>query len=537
MENLLDSIQAIPRRTGLSSGTIGVLLGIVILCLGGFLFSYTVSIDDELILIHREESILWHFQLGRFMLGLLRRGFWPSTHPFVAYACLAVAYVTSYALLIGIHNLRHSWRTTLGFLIFLAFPTNWLLQEFPVTAFSLAFGLVLAPVAVIETLRVHSGEATRERPRWRLSLVAIALLVILTGFFQSFLLLYVSIAIGAVLLDGDATRAGASNRLSALPYVFGYGVIAILLHRLVVKLSLFIQDLEPAHIDQYTRNTLGMLRFRPLDYLLGHSSQILRTYVHPGYSYGADLWALPLLVAGAILTWWVTRKRLPSGTPPIQAGLVVLLLLSPFLLNMLSTPDRLPLRSYVSLPYVIWVFAMLWLHQARILRRGSLLASALVTGLLGFQCLNATSEYFFSRHYNARADLVTASTIASAMLNRPEFQGQGPLSLVVQGKLKRPQLTRSAWYSTANGSFFNWADGSSGRIVAYLRTLGITNLTAGDGATSDRVIDQFSAMRPWPDPGSLRLEGDVLLLKLSEEAKPLRSPPGPPRQGGRGRRG
>lgn len=537
MDSLFGSIQAIPRRTGLSSGTVGVLLGITILCLGGFLFSFTESIDDELTLTQTEQSILWHFQVGRFMLGWLRRGFWTSTHPFVAYACLAVAYVASYALLIGLHNLRHSWRTTLAFLPFLAFPTNWLLQEFPVTAFSLAFGLVLAPLAVIETLRVHSGEAAREGSRWRFSLVTIGLLVVLTGFFQSFLLLYVSIGIGAVLVDGDASRAGASNRLSALPPAFGYAAIAILLHRLIVKLSLFIHGLEPAHLDQYTRNTLGMLRFRPLDYLLGHATQILRTYVHPGYSYGADLWALPLLVGGAILTWWATRKRLPSGSPTIQAGLVVLLLLSPFLLNVLSTPDRLPLRSYVSLPYVIWVFAMLWLLQARTLQRGSLLASALVTGLLGFQCLNATSEYFFSRHYNARADLVTASTIASAMLNRPEFQGQGPLTLVVQGKLDRPLLSRSAWYSTANGSFFNWDGGSATRIVAYLRTLGIANLTAGDETTRKRVLHQFSAMRPWPDPGSLRLQGDVLLLKFSGEAEPLRPPPGQPRPGGRGRRG
>lgn len=81
MDSLLQSIQLIPRKTGLSSGTIGVLLGISILCLGGFLFSYTLSIDDEFTIIDQNQSILWHFRLGRFMLGLLRRAFWQSTHP------------------------------------------------------------------------------------------------------------------------------------------------------------------------------------------------------------------------------------------------------------------------------------------------------------------------------------------------------------------------------------------------------------------------------------------------------------------------
>jgi hypothetical protein len=183
MDSLPRILQAIPRRTGLASGEVGVLLGISILCLGGFLFSYTLSIDDELTIISREASILWHFQVGRFMLGLLRRGFWPSTHPFIAYASLAVAYVASYALILDLHHLRHSWRTTLAFFIFIAFPTNWLLQEFPVTAFSLSFGLVLAPLAAIETLRIHQGPSAGRTPRLPLSPLVIVLLLVLIGFF------------------------------------------------------------------------------------------------------------------------------------------------------------------------------------------------------------------------------------------------------------------------------------------------------------------------------------------------------------------
>ena len=520
MDSLLAAIQRIPRKTELSSGTIGVLFGITILCLGGFLFSYTVAIDDELTLITGDESILWHFQVGRFMLGLLRRGAWQSTPPFIAYASLAVAYVTAYALLLGIHNLRHSWATTLSFVIFIGFPTNWLLQEFPVTAFSLAFGLVLAPVAAIETLHVHGGDSQGTARFCRLSAITIALLVVMIGLFQSFVLLYLSIGAGCVLLDGDGAQAESRRRLKALPWFFGYGLIAILLHRLIVRLFLFVLALKPAHLDQYTHNTLGLLRFKPLDYLAGHALQIIRSYVHPNYSYGPDLWALPILIAGAILTYGFATRRSRKLSPLMQGGLVVLLLLSPFLLNVLSTPNRLPLRSYVSLPYVIWVFATLWLTQARALRRGVVLAAALVTGLLSFQCLNVASEYSFARNYNSRADLLTASTLASALLNRPEFSGHGPLKLVVQGKLERPQLLRTAWYSTAGGSFFSWDGGNPGRIVAYLRTLGITNLTVSDAATHASVSDQFRTMRSWPDPQSMRLQGDVLLLKLSDASKP-----------------
>jgi hypothetical protein len=521
MDSLLGSIQRMPRKTGLSNGAIGVLLGITILCLGGFLFSYTASIDDELTLINKNQSILFHFQIGRFMLGLLRRGVWQSTHPFIAYASLAVAYVTSYVLLLGIHNLRHSWKTTLSFVIFIGFPTNWLLQEFPVTAFSLAFGLVLAPLAAIETLRVHAGNFSSRARFWRLSLVSITLLVVMIGFFQSFVLLYLSIGVGCVLLNGEvAAQTEAKTRLKTLPCFVGYGLIAILLHRLIFKLSLLIQGLEPTHLDQYTRNTLGQLRFKPLDYLMGHALQIIRSYAQPSYSYGPDLWALPILIAGSILTFWFATRRSKPWSPLTQGGLVVLLLLSPFLLNILSTPNRLPLRSYVSFPYVIWVFAMLWLIHARSLRRGALLAATLVTGLLSFQCLNAVSEYSFARSYNSRADFVTASSLASALLNRPEFSGKEPLKLVVQGRLDRPLLSRSAWYSTANGSFFNWDGGSPARIVAYLRTLGIANLTVSDEAKRASVINQFRTMRSWPDPQSLRRQGDVLLLKLSDDSKP-----------------
>jgi hypothetical protein len=520
MDSLLQSIQLIPRKTGLSSGTIGVLLGISILCLGGFLFSYTLSIDDEFTIIDQNQSILWHFQLGRFMLGLLRRGFWQSTHPFIAYASLAGAYVTSYVLLLGIHNLRHSWTTTLSFIIFIAFPTNWLLQEFPVTAFSFAFGLVLAPLAAIETLRVHSGDSIIGQRFGRFSPLTITLLVVMIGFFQSLVLLYISIGIGCVLLDGHESRTQQTNRLRSLPYFIGYGAFAILLHRLAFKFILLIKDLEPAHLDQYTRNTLGMLRFKPLEYLFGHVTQIARSYLHPSYSYGPELWALPILILGSLLTYCLAKSSSKTLSPLFRGGLALLLLLSPFLLNTLATPNRLPLRSYVSFPYVIWVFAMLWLVHARSMRRVAFMASALTTGLLSFQCLNATSEYNFARNYNSKADLVTASSIVSSMLSRPEFSGHGPLKLVVHGQLRRPLLSRSAWYSTANGSFFNWDGGSPARIVAYLKTLGITNIHVSDDATQARANDQFRSMRPWPDPQSLRLEGDVLLLKLSADGKP-----------------
>lgn len=514
MDSLIRNLRAIPRRTGLTSGDVGVLLGISILCLGGFLFSYTLSIDDELTIINREESILFHFQVGRFMLGLLRRGFWQSTHPFIAYASLAAAYVISYALILDLHHLRHSWRTTLAFFIFIAFPTNWLLQEFPVTAFSLSFALVLAPLAAIETLRVHEGLAGREQ-RLPLSPLVIVLLLVMIGFYQSFLLLYVSIGIGCVLLNGQPCQQETRGRIKALPWFLGYGLIATLLHRLLSKALLEVQGLQPSHLDQYTRNTLGMLRFKPWDYLAGHGAQIARSYLHPSYSYGPGLWALPLLIAGSLLTYVLVKKRTEMFFPFAQGGLLLLLLVSPFLFNVLSTPNRLPLRIYVSFPYVVWVFAMLLLLQTRSLRPTVVMASAAVTGLLAFQCLNVTSEYFFARNYNSRADLITASALASAMLNRPEFRDHGPLKLVVHGELKRPLLSRTAWYSTANGSFFNWDGGNTERIVAYLKTLGLANIHDSDPATRLQVKDQFKTMRPWPDPQSLRLRGDVLLLKLS----------------------
>jgi hypothetical protein len=456
------------------------------------------------------------------MLGLLRRGFWPSTHPFIAYASLAVAYVASYALILDLHHLRHSWRTTLAFFIFIAFPTNWLLQEFPVTAFSLSFGLVLAPLAAIETLRIHQGPSAGRTPRLPLSPLVIVLLLVLIGFFQSFLLLYLSIGIACILLNGQPFQQDSLSRIKALPWFFGYGLIAILLHRWLSKVLLEIQGLQPAHLDQYTRNTLGMLRFKPWDYLTGHGIQIARSYLQPSYSYGADLWALPLLIIGSLLTYVLVKKRTEALFPFAQGGLLLLLLVSPFLFNVLSTPNRLPLRIYVSFPYVVWVFAMLLLLHARSLRPAVVMASAAVTGLLAFQCLNVTSEYFFARDYNSRADLVTASALASTMLNRPEFNGRGPLKLVVHGELKRPLLSRTAWYSTANGSFFNWDGGNTARIVAYLKTLGLANIDVSDPATRLLFEDQFKTMRPWPDPQSLRLQGDVLLLKLSGTAEPLK---------------
>ncbi len=142
----------------------------------------------------------------------------------------------------------------------------------------------------------------------RFSPLTITLLVVMIGFFQSFVLLHISIGIGCVLLDGHESRTQQTNRLRSLPYFIGYGALAILLHRLAFKFFLLIKDLEPAHLDQYMRNTLGMLRLKPLEYLFGHVTQIIRSYLHPSYSYGPGLWALPILILGSLLTYCLAKS-------------------------------------------------------------------------------------------------------------------------------------------------------------------------------------------------------------------------------------
>jgi hypothetical protein len=70
-------------------------------------------------------------------------------------------------------------------------------------------------------------------------------------------------------------------------------------------------------------------------------------------------------------------------------------------------------------------------------------------------------------------------------------------------------------YSTAGSSFFNWDGGNTGRMVAWLRAMGISNLEPATTLQNSLYSDELGQMAEWPAPGSIIIKNDTILVKFS----------------------
>jgi hypothetical protein len=168
-------------------------------------------------------------------------------------------------------------------------------------------------------------------------------------------------------------------------------------------------------------------------------------------------------------------------------------------MNIVSSPNRIPIRALFAVPYVAWLVT---------LAIGTVLSCWLI-----FQSLIGISHYNAARSLIDRSDRLVASSIASVMASN-STQGQPITHLSTRGALHRENPYRTAWYSFSGSSFFNWDNGSTTPIAAWLRAMGLPKLEPVEKAADKELNQDFTGMKPWPQPGSIKVTGDTLLVKL-----------------------
>jgi len=526
-----DSLREIQRGTQLTPTAALTLFTFAVISMGGFMFSHSLGIDDELTLFSKDASWIRMLQ-GRFLMGLIDQLVPQSITPLFPYLLLSVCYLLAYTLILSIHGLSHGWKTHIGFLIFILFPTNWLVQEVVLNVPGFGLGLVATCAAALITTRTCiQGQGGL---RAYLSPLAIAFLLIAVSSFQSLVTLYLTIGAGSLFfvsnVDISLARISVNKFFKTiLPWVVN-SLFAVAIHSLLFKVLLRVSNSSPHQVGIYFRSPYFMLRTQPASYLFGNINQFLQTYLRPGYFYAHSLWALTALVIGSLVIYaWMGSKNTRNLNSPNKSAsslylrgasllfCILCLLGFPLLLNVVSAPYRIPMRAFVALPYIAWFASSLWLNLAVASGKSRLHAIGVVlSALLVIQSLVTTSSYYAARAFSFRSDQLVASTLVSA-INQASAPSQKPVNLLIsQGILKRSPPYGTAWYSTAAGSFFNWEDGSSSRMVAWMRAMGIEGIKAGDLKLRPDLKLYFASMNSWPSPGSIRVIDGVALIKFSD---------------------
>jgi hypothetical protein len=281
---------------------------------------------------------------------------------------LAIAYIGAYTIILSLHGLRHTWKSQLGFLIFILFPINWLNQEWSGLAAGLALGLACTTTAAWLTIKTIYYQIP-PLGRQIISILIVILLVLALSTFQSQITLYLAIGLGIVLFSiSEHQSEGSKNKWTYLRAWTVHALAALGAYAITVKAFLAFTNQNIQHLNVYFKSPYYMLRTEPIKYILGNVEQFLRTYLTPDMFYGHPLYGLPLILGGSLILYFCQSKPsrlqlqsagiyLKTGWPAIIAWIA--LLAAPMALNIISKPYRIPMRALFAVPYVAWFSTMI----------------------------------------------------------------------------------------------------------------------------------------------------------------------------------
>ena len=476
------------------------------------LATFGVSIDDEFGATRTAHEV-WIGQ-GRWTIYWLEKTLIDQpTVPYFPNILFCLSVPTAFIFVLRAHRIKPSATTLLSFPLFCAFPTWLFLAEFYANIAAAGFGLLITclAAALVPTSR-HS---------WRKEGSSIAISAILLsvaiGAYQSFLFLFIALALGRLL-----TSLLLKDSQEALSRISGHLTSATLCTVIGLALYFIVLQVHQTVIPQSSEYISGFMRPKELinhpGYILGLSClSAWQTYTGSAFLYGRDWTCLALIPA---LSLGTLVKRI-SRNSDFKLSVVWLFLwigivLVPFSMYPLSG-GRMDLRILVGVPYVVWFLATLAMAQCS---GASRTLSIVAVGLVSFQCLYLGSLYGATMHLAQSHDQRLADAIYQRLASTHRLFDLNQTYQVDFFGTKSPDLGSypKAFSSTMGASFFDWDDGNPYRMIAFMRFVGYSNLTVLNPGLRGTFIADYSDMPAWPAAGSVRWRGSVALVKLSNRA-------------------
>lgn len=473
--------------------------------------NFTLSIDDEYAAMRTTPDI-WVGQ-GRWGIYLIEKFLFeqptiPGTPNLIFCICLALAA----CLLVR----RHAWDgTRLRFLIvpaLFAFPTWWFIQEFYSNLPAAAMGFLFVTMAAcLATASPHTNMPRVFRAPARMALAAL-LIAFAISCYQSLVLLYAAIPIGIWAASGrndprHLARYLARPALAGVVGLVAYGAINAIFRHAVGHQSNYLD---------------GM--WRPQELLATPSHVLWATFGQAVHIYGGDTKRFGLALGGLMLTPLIAA--LITACAPGNFGgrllrivVLSLLLAVPFLLN-LGTGGTTETRTLIAVPYVVFVLAGIGVMTVRSHLRYLGIIAASITA---FTILKANGNYAAATWLATSHDRLLANDLQQRMgsLN-PHMDPGLPIFVDVFGAHSPRNPYPSPPGSTMNASFFDWDRGNIGRMVVYMRLLGLPNLQiAKDELRLQAALTIFPTMPVWPAAGSVQLIDGIYYIRLGHNPDPF----------------
>ena len=194
---------------------------------------------------------------------------------------------------------------------------------------------------------------------------------------------------------------------------------------------------------------------------------------------------------------------------------VLLLLLFPFVLVIpflggLFSGGYVALRFLVAVPFALAGVMAVGLPRHPAGRMSVIVIAAFVL----LQFATATNSLFGGSHLALQQDRALGTQLILQIEVEMSRAPVTPQFLEIVGVPSRSVTQLMPQSETFGASFFEWGEGNVYRIILFLRTLGFDDLSGLGAAERGEYVATGSAMPIFPAPGSVMVEGDVIIVKF-----------------------
>jgi hypothetical protein len=475
------------------------LAAIALAAYGFELFNLNLTIDEEVHAANSAPSISWVIQ-GRWGMYLLNKFVIPYTViPFVPLFVALIFHIGAVLLMLKSWGVQSRLEQLVVGAVCIAFP----IMAYMYTFSTINYGIGIGLFCVALSLFIYSKKNGLKR--LYAVIPAAFSIAIYQGFIPALIAVFLVYLISTIIFSDKI-------RFKDFAVISFIHILALLAYFVIQRLLITIMEIphDPYVSDFFDLSFLVNNLGATLSQTFSHLSSI---YSGKKSLYAVDIKALGILLLFSFLGLIV--NLLLSKLSELNKLLIIvfslLLLVLPFASGLLMRGVVIP-RSLIALPIVISGIIMLgMLNSSRTFK----IFVALLTVICIFQFLMSTNHLFAASHLALQEDRSLATRLIERIENVQVETGREELRYMeVIGYDSRPATELIPKIETFGASFFEWDQGSSGRILLFLQTMGFSGVGPLPLEKRVQMVEIADSMPVWPRNGSVMVVGNVVLVKL-----------------------
>jgi hypothetical protein len=481
-----------------------VALSIIAIFAYGFeLFNFNITIDEEVYSATYGPTINWVLQ-GRWGMYLLNKFILPYTViPFLPLSVALVFHIGAVLLILKSWDVRSKFEQIVIGAVSITFPLMAYIYAFTTINYGVGIGLF----CIALSLYIYA------KNNGYLRFFAFIPAAFAIAIYQGFIPALIGAFLVHIILSEMQTEKFQINNLVIISSIH---ILAFLTYYLIQEIIIAFGIIRG----------LGYISgYFDVAFLMDHFDIVVTrmwTYlIFPIYSGGKSVYAIDangfgVLFVVSLLGLAINILR-SAKLRNIKRILVITfslaLLLLPFASG-LFMQGYMYLRFLVSLPIVIPGIIMLGMTKGS---RTFKIIVALLATVSVFQFIMSTNHLFAASHLSLQADRSLATRLIGRIEDAQAQAGVEELRYMeIIGYEYRPSTELIPKIETIGISYFEFAQGNVVRILAFLHTMGYSGLQPLPLDKQAQMVKITDSMPMWPQPGSVKVVGDVVLVKFGK---------------------